>query len=284
VKFTPPGGRVDATLRPNGTHAIFTISDNGIGIRPEFLPHVFDRFRQHDSSYARRHTGLGLGLSVARDLAELHGGSVEARSEGEGCGATFVVQIPYASPEGLPRLVSPSVPVPAQGTDFSPADAGSGPESEIDPESRPERLDRLPSLEGLRVLVVDDEPDARALVVEILTRRGALVRSCPSAVEGRAVFEQWTPDVLVSDIGLPEESGYSLIRSIRALGPERGGNVPAIALTGYARLANRIEALSAGYDLHVAKPVEPSDLILMVASLAGRLQEGPIGNPRPYRM
>jgi hypothetical protein len=284
VKFTPPGGRVDANLRPNGTHAIFTISDNGIGIRPEFLPHVFDRFRQHDSSYARRHTGLGLGLSVARDLAELHGGSVEARSEGEGRGATFVVRIPYASRDAVPRLVPTSQPVPARGSDFSPAETGPGPKSELDPESRPERLDRLPSLEGVRVLVVDDEPDARSLVVEILTRRGAVVRSCPTAGEGRAVFEQWTPDVLVSDIGLPEESGYSLIRSIRALGPERGGNVPAIALTGYARLANRIEALSAGYDLHVAKPVEPSDLILMVASLAGRLQEGPIGNPRPYRM
>jgi signal transduction histidine kinase/ActR/RegA family two-component response regulator len=284
VKFTPPGGRVDATLQPNGTHAIFTVSDNGIGIRPDFLPHVFDRFRQHDSSYSRRHTGLGLGLSLARDLAELHGGSLEARSEGEGRGATFVVRIPYASRDGSTRPLPPTRPAPAERLDFSPTDAGPDPESELHSESRPERLDRLPSLDGLRVLVVDDEPDARLLVVEILTRRGAVVRSCPSAGEGRAVFEQWTPDVLVSDIGLPEESGYSLIRSIRALGPERGGNVPAIALTGYARLANRIEAISAGYDLHVAKPVEPSDLVLMVASLAGRLQEGPLGHPRPYRM
>ena len=141
-------------------------------------------------------------------------------------------------------------------------------------------MDRLPSLDGLRVLVVDDEADARALVVEILARRGAVVRSCPTAGEGRALFEEWVPDVLVSDIGLPEESGYSLIRSIRALGHERGGDVPAIALTGYARLVNRLEALSAGYDLHIAKPVEPSELVLMVASVAGRLQEGPLGHAR----
>ncbi|HET9941126.1 MAG TPA: ATP-binding protein [Candidatus Eisenbacteria bacterium] len=279
VKFTPQGGRVHAALRTDVSDVVFTISDNGIGIRPEFLPHVFDRFSQHDSSYSRRFTGLGLGLAIARNLAEMHGGSVEAKSAGEGQGATFVVRIPRAlREESFPRME----PVPPRnGLEPSPFESGPGPDR--DPESTPERLDRLPSLQGLRVLVVDDEPDARALVVEILTRRGANVRACPSAVEGRALFAQWRPDVLVSDIGLPEESGYSLIRSIRALGKEQGGDVPAIALTGYARLTNRLEALSAGYDLHIPKPVEPSELVLMVASVAGRLTEGPLGHPRPYR-
>ena len=175
------------------------------------------------------------------------------------------------------------MPYHGNGAKRTPLESHPGLSHDPEAESGPERLDRLPSLQGLRVLVVDDEADARALIVEILTRRGADVRACPSAVEGRALFVQWKPDVLVSDIGLPEESGYSLIRSIRALGKEGGGDVPAIALTGYARLANRLEALSAGYDLHVAKPVEPSELILMVASVSGRLHEGPLGHPRPYR-
>jgi signal transduction histidine kinase/ActR/RegA family two-component response regulator len=281
VKFTPQGGRVDATLRADASDVVFTISDNGIGIRPEFLPHVFDRFSQHDSSYSRRFTGLGLGLAIARHLAEMHGGSVEAMSAGEGKGATFVVRMPRALREESSSRLEP---VPSRNSSEPPPfESRPGPHHEEDAQSGPERLDRLPSLQGLRVLVVDDEADARALVVEILTRRGANVRACPSAVEGRALFTQWRPDVLVSDIGLPEESGYSLIRSIRALGKEEGGDVPAIALTGYARLSNRLEALSAGYDLHIAKPVEPSELVLMVASVAGRLTEGPLGHPRPYR-
>jgi signal transduction histidine kinase/ActR/RegA family two-component response regulator len=282
VKFTPQGGRVDATLGGDRGNVVFTITDNGIGIRSEFLPHVFDRFSQHDSSYSRRFTGLGLGLAIAHHLTEMHGGSVEAKSAGEGQGATFVVRIPRASREESPYRPE-AVPHFGNGSKRSPLESHPGPSHDPDAESGPERLDRLPSLQGLRVLVVDDEDDARALVVEILTRRGASVRACPSAVEGRALFTQWKPDVLVSDIGLPEESGYSLIRSIRALGKEGGGDVPAIALTGYARLANRVEALSAGYDLHVPKPVEPSELVLMVASVSGRLHEGPLGHPRPYR-
>ena len=281
VKFTPEGGRVDATLRVEASHVVFTISDNGIGIRPEYLPHVFDRFSQHDSTYSRRFTGLGLGLAIARHLTEMHGGSVEAKSAGEGKGATFVVRIPRALREESSSRLEPS---PSRNDPKQPPfESDPEPDRDADVESGPERLDRLPSLQGLRVLVVDDEADARTLVVEILTRRGANVRACSSAGEGRALFAHWKPDVLVSDIGLPEESGYSLIRSIRALGKEQGGDVPAIALTGYARLANRLEALSAGYDLHITKPVEPSELVLMVASVAGRLNEGPLGHPRPYR-
>ena len=274
VKFTPHGGRVDVTLDEAGDEVVISVADNGIGIRPEFLPHVFERFRQNDSSYSRRHTGLGLGLAIARHLAEMHDGSVEARSAGEGHGATFVVRMPRARVETGPA--EPLDPAESNGS-RAKVDGLNGAEPE------PRRMDRLPSLAGLRVLVVDDEPDARALVVEILARRGAVVRSCPTAGEGRALFEEWVPDVLISDIGLPEESGYSLIKSIRALDHERGGDVPAIALTGYARLANRLEALSAGYDLHIAKPVEPSDLVLMVASMAGRLEEGPLGHARPPR-
>jgi PAS domain S-box-containing protein len=275
VKFTPHGGRVDVTLEADGDDVITSIADNGIGIRPEFLPYVFDRFRQSDSSYSRRHTGLGLGLAIAHHLTEMHDGSVEARSAGEGQGSTFVVRMPRARVET--GRTERSDPAESNGSQAERLSHPNGAEPE------PRRMDRLPSLAGLRVLVVDDEPDARALVVEILARRGAVVRSCPTAGEGRALFEEWVPDVLISDIGLPEESGYSLIKSIRALGHERGGDVPAIALTGYARLANRLEALSAGYDLHIAKPVEPSDLILMVASVAGRLEEGPLGHARPSR-
>ena len=275
VKFTPHGGRVEAGLRSEGDDVVFTVADNGIGIDAQFLPHVFDRFRQHDSSYARRYTGLGLGLAIARQLAQMHGGDVAATSAGEGQGATFTVRLPRAGSNGTAGAPGPAA------ADRPAADEGPPaiePGSKTPPE---DRADRLPSLEGLRILVVDDEPDARSLVVEILTRRGATVRSCPSASEGRSVLEEWTPDVLVSDIGLPEESGYTFIRTVRALGPERGGDVPAIALTGYARLANRLEALSAGYDLHIAKPVEPSELILMVASVAGRLEDGPLGDGPP---
>ena len=280
VKFTPQGGRVHATLRADGANVVFTISDNGIGIRPEFLPHVFDRFSQSDTSISRRYTGLGLGLSIARNLAEMHGGTVEAKSAGEAEGATFVVRIPRASREDMSsRLPSQ---LERNGSGRAPFDARLGSNQGAGSDSHPDRMDRLPSLAGLRVLVVDDEADARTLVVEILSRRGATVRACPSAAEGRAMFSKWKPHVLVSDIGLPEESGYSLIRSIRALGKEQGGDVPAIALTGYARLANRLEALSAGYDLHVTKPVEPAELILMVASVTGYLKEGPLGHPPPY--
>jgi PAS domain S-box-containing protein len=255
VKFTPRGGRVQVVLERVNSHLEVSVIDTGEGIDPEFLPHAFDRFRQADASTTRRHGGLGLGLAIVKQLVELHGGSVRVKSAGRGFGSTFTVALPLT-------VIHPS---PADDDDPDrrhPARGGDGPL--VLP-------DTCRSIEGVRVLVVDDEPDARALVQRFLEDCKAVVTTAGSAAEALARFEaEPPPDVLVSDIGMPGEDGYALIRRVRALGPGRGGDVPAIALTAYARAEDRMKAMLAGFQQHVVKPAEPAELIMLVALLSGR--------------
>jgi PAS domain S-box-containing protein len=249
IKFTPKGGRVQVRLERVNSHVEIAVSDTGTGISPKFLPHVFDRFRQADQSTTREFGGLGLGLAIVRHLVELHGGTVRAESHGEGQGATFTVMLPlltiYQSSAATER-------VHPQASDATPA-----------PEC-PERLD------GLKVLVVDDEADTRELLSVVLKRCGAEVTTASSSAEALAIIEQQRPDVLVSDIGMPVEDGYELIRKVRALAPEHGGRVPAVALTAYARTEDRLRILRSGYQMHVPKPVELNELVAIVANLAER--------------
>ena len=251
VKFTAKGGRVQVHLQRINSHVEIVVSDTGRGIDPDLLPFIFDRFRQADSSSTRAHGGLGLGLALVKNLVELHGGSVVAQSAGEGKGATFIVKLPLSIatiPEGLGPRVHPGAPA-------------------LDTVSHGVRLD------GLRVLVVDDDPDAVELATEILAGAGAVVRTCGSAREAFASVQEWRPDVLVSDIEMPGEDGYALIRKVRALDAERGGKTPAIALTAYGRSQDRMLSLSAGYNMHVPKPVDPGELTTIIASVAGRSSE-----------
>lgn len=242
VKFTPKAGRILVKLQQVKSHVEIIVSDTGQGIRPDLLPYIFDRLRQGDSSRSRAHGGLGIGLALVRHIAELHGGSVFAESPGEEQGATFVVK--------LPLMV-------AGVRDHAVAQAKSGP-----PDS--------PSLVGVRVLVVDDDPAAVELVQEVLTQTGGEVRGAGTAEEALRVLEQWRPDVLVSDIEMPGQDGYTLIRKIRALAPEQGGMTRAVALTAFGRPEDRIRSLMAGFNIHVSKPVDPGELAAIVASLAGR--------------
>jgi PAS domain S-box-containing protein len=248
VKFTPPGGAVRVGVEGTDAEVIIVVSDTGQGISPEFLPYVFDRFSQADSSSTRKYGGLGLGLAIVRHLTELHGGSVRAESPGAGRGATFTVRLPRAGRRG-----EPSVPEEGRGA------AG---EEKVSVQPLP--------LEGTKVLVVDDEADARDLLETILGQYGARVRAAASAREALEALGEWGPDVLVADIGMPDEDGYMLIRQIRALPAAEGGNIPAAALTAYARSEDRRQALAAGYQLHVPKPVDPADLAAVVAELAAR--------------
>jgi len=251
IKFTPPGGQVDVCLRLDGDFAVITVSDTGEGISPHFLPFVFDRFRQEDGSTTRVQAGLGLGLAIVRNLVELHGGTVTADSEGSGQGATFTVTLPLTKVENRPPLS-----VAASGN--APLTASTQSES------------RSPMLEGVAVLVVDDDRDNRELVKMVLTEHGARVSVAATAPEARSEIEREAPDVLVCDIGLPNEDGYELIRKVRSLAGTRGPTVPAVALTAYATPADHAKALAAGYQKHLAKPVEPSELLAAVAGLLGR--------------
>jgi CheY-like chemotaxis protein len=248
VKFTPKGGRVQVHLLRVNSHVEIVVSDTGQGIAPGVIPFIFDRFRQGDSSSTRAHTGLGLGLALVRHLVELHGGTVIAESGGEGKGATFIVKLPLSIaqiPAELESRVHPtaaSVPLPSKAA----------------------RLD------GLSVLVVDDDQDALDLASAILSTAGAVVKVCSSASVALETLSEWRPDVLVSDIEMREEDGYSLIRKVRALEPARGGKTPAVALTAYGRIQDRMLSISAGYNMHVPKPVDPGELTTIIASLAGR--------------
>ncbi len=242
IKFTPEGGRVRIRVQRDDSSFIVTVSDTGAGIDPAFLPYVFDRFRQQDGATTRRHGGLGLGLSIVRHVVELHGGSVAGYSEGEGRGSTFVVTVPVA-------------PLPS-----------AEPGGEVLPSAA---LDDLVSLDGLIVLVVDNEADARSLVSAILERCGARVLSASSASAALAALDEEMPDVILSDIAMPGEDGYALIRRVRAL-PDERHVIPAAALTAFATAADRARALLAGYQAHIPKPVEPSELAVVVAALAGR--------------
>jgi signal transduction histidine kinase/CheY-like chemotaxis protein len=241
VKFTPHGGKISLRVDQNGSDARVTVKDTGQGIDSEFLPRVFDRFRQADSSTTRSFGGLGLGLAIVRHLVELHGGTVSAQSDGVGKGAMFSATFPL--------LADRTAPV-AQVQEISAADGY--------------------SLDGLRVLLVDDEPEARQIISTVITRTGAEVKTCNSAHEALAKLSEWKPDVILSDIAMPEQDGYSFIKQVRSLPRDKGGDTPAAALTAYARDIDRRQALAAGYQMHIAKPIGASQLVTMIARLAGR--------------
>jgi signal transduction histidine kinase len=247
VKFTGAGGRVTVSASRVGGEIRLQVKDDGQGIAPDVLPYVFERFRQGDASTTRTQGGLGLGLAIVRHLVEMHGGTVSAVSDGPGKGALFTVRLPIRAT------------LPARDTPVPPAQLG---------DTRASVPDIVPSLEGLTVLVVDDERDSRELVGEVLETHGAEVVLSSSVSEALERLSQGVPHVLVSDIGMPVVDGYSLIRRVRALSPERGGKVPAIALTAYAHEIDRREAVAAGFQRHVAKPVEPSKLVSLVAEVA----------------
>jgi CheY-like chemotaxis protein len=225
------------------------VSDTGEGIRPDVLPVVFEPFKQADASTTRRHGGLGLGLAIVKRLVSAHGGIVHADSEGDGKGATFIVRLPARS----------AVPAVSRGARGS---------TTIQTAATP--IEDAPRLDGLRLLVVDDEEDALGLVSEVLREQGADVHVAGSACEALEKFARVRPDVVVSDIGMPEADGLSLIRKIRARPPDQGGRTPAVALTAYARAEDAQRAFAAGYQMHVTKPVEPMQLATIVASLGGR--------------
>ena len=248
IKFTPKGGRVELTASRVGSIVRVCVTDTGQGIRREFLPYLFEPFRQADGSTTRRHGGLGLGLAIVKQLVDAHGGSVVARSDGEGTGSTFTVELPGCPTPGLVEEGS----------------TGSWRLSALDASAIDVRLD------GLRVLVVDDEEDARSLVQRLLTDQGATVGCAPSAEDALTALEATRPNVLVSDVGMPVVDGYTMIRRIRSLPPERGGKTPAIALTAYAREEDVERAFAAGFQAHVSKPIEPGKIISLVANL-GRI-------------
>ncbi|MBA3354919.1 MAG: response regulator [Pyrinomonadaceae bacterium] len=248
IKFTPKGGRLIVGLNRVESHVEVRVSDTGIGIAPGFLPHVFDRFRQADATTTRAFGGLGLGLAIVRQLVELHGGTVRVDSEGEGLGSTFTVSLPLLAVRG------------------ALSDSGSA-----QPEFKLPEFDCPPELNGLRVLVVDDEVDTCELLQVILESCGAHVKTARSAAAALEAVAEEVFDVLISDIGMPDEDGYSLIAKVRALGKERGGKVPAAAaLTAYAGEEDRIRVLQSGFQIHVPKPISPSELVAVVANLAGR--------------
>jgi signal transduction histidine kinase len=242
IKFTPSGGRVDVCLAHRNGEAEISVSDSGQGIKPEFLPLVFDRFRQEDGSISRRHGGLGLGLAIVRHLVELHAGSVEAFSAGEGKGSRFVVRLPTRLGAARSGAAEEAVAVPATSS----------------------------MLAGVRLLVVDDEPGARDLIANVLQGYGAEVCLAESGQAALTKLFEQRPHVLVADLGMPGMDGYALIEQVRALDPDFGGQTPAIAVTGYASPLDRLRALQAGYQNHVAKPVEPHELAIVIASLTGR--------------
>ncbi|HEY1403375.1 MAG TPA: GAF domain-containing protein, partial [Pyrinomonadaceae bacterium] len=258
IKFTPKEGRVQVLLARINSHIELTVSDTGQGIEKQFLPYVFDRFRQADPSTTRTHGGLGLGLAIVRHLVELHGGTVTAESEGAGQGTTFKVSLPLL-------IVHRSELASNSGEHVVAAEH---PTADV---RRP--LEFASDLEGLRVLLVEDEPDSREMLVVVLKQCRAEVRAVSNAHDALLQVESWRPDVLISDIEMPGEDGYTLIRKVRSLPPERGGKIPAAALTAYARAEDRMRALLAGFQLHVPKPVEPAELAAVVASLAGRVLE-----------
>jgi signal transduction histidine kinase/CheY-like chemotaxis protein len=252
IKFTGKDGRVQVLLERVNSHVEITVADTGIGIKPEFLPHVFDRFRQADPSATRTAKGLGLGLSIVKHLVEQHGGSVHVTSPGERQGATFSLRIPLTI---VHRTTAPGERIHPKGiggiaTDFKRSD-----------------------LSGVTVLVIDDQADARDLIQRVLADCDATVITVGTAAEALRAVEGERPDVLVSDIGMPDVDGYELLRRVRALGHARGGRVPAIALTAFARSEDRTRALRAGFLVHVSKPVEPAELIATVASVVGRTGE-----------
>jgi CheY-like chemotaxis protein/two-component sensor histidine kinase len=244
VKFTPSGGKVDVRLTQTDSEAEIQIADTDQGIAAEFLPYIFERFTQADTSTTRRHGGLGLGLAIVKALVERHGGTVRAESRSVGKGATFTVRIPVLAPHAVEEVVRlPLVETPA---------------------AAPSRLD------GILVLLAEDDADGRQVVTLILELAGAKVEAVGSVREALSALNGFRPDVLVSDVGMPDEDGYALVRQLRAREADRGGSIPAIALTGYVTPEDRARLLGAGFQMHLGKPVEPSDIVAAVASLAAR--------------
>ncbi|MDB6132631.1 MAG: DNA-binding response regulator, OmpR family, containings and winged-helix [Verrucomicrobiales bacterium] len=252
IKFTPPEGAVQITLERVNSHLEISVADSGEGIDPEFLPHVFERFRQADASTTRKHAGLGLGLAIVKHLAELHGGGVRAKSAGLSKGSVFTVSLPLA---------------PIQ-TGTENAERRHPHSSSADNASL-----HTPRVRGLTFLVVDDEADARAVIAHIISKAGSVVRQAGSAREALAMVRDEPPDVLVSDIGMPEVDGYALIRAVRGMTPSQGGNIPAIALTAYTRAEDRIKAVAAGFQMHISKPADGLELLTMIESLAGHRKD-----------
>jgi len=245
IKFTPRGGKVQVTLERTDSHVELSVSDTGQGISSEFLPHVFDKFSQAESLLTRSHGGLGLGLTIVKHLVEMHGGSVRVKSAGEGKGATFVVSLPISVVRTLNGDENRQHPTTAREIEFS-----------VDPD-----------LSGVHTLVVDDDVDALHLVKHVLENCGAQATNCSSGTECLEILRRSKPGVLIVDIGMPAMDGYSLIQQIRALPADEGGEIPAIALTAFARSEDRRRAMLAGFDMHVAKPVEPGELVAVVARL-----------------
>jgi PAS domain S-box-containing protein len=254
IKFTPSGGQIELRLDRSNSHARLQIADTGIGINPDVLPHIFERFSQADSSSRRSHSGLGLGLAIVHHLVQQHGGTVRAESEGEGKGSVFTVDLPLA-PTDVSRGSS------------GPIGLSRGASVEMFHEGD---LSTRRSLKGLKVLLIEDESDTRDLLRTIVEGCGALVIAVSSGGAAMAAVTEFTPDVIVSDVGLPGENGYDLIERIRELDPSAGGTIPAVALTAYAAPRNRRRALLAGFHTHLAKPVEPDELVAVVASLAAK--------------
>lgn len=250
IKFTPKDGSVRVSLERINSHIEMVISDSGIGIEEDFLPFIFDRFRQADSSSSKKYGGLGLGLSIVRQLVELHGGTVEAHNRRDVNGAVFTVKLPvmavYRQSSGELSDITEKSGAVDNGIKF----------------------DCPPSLDGIKILAVDDEPDARLLLSAILEQCGAEVKLCDSAAQALSLLDEYSPDILVSDIGMPEEDGYFLIKKIREKERGSGKRLPAVALTAFARTEDRLKALSAGYNIHVPKPVEPAELLVVIANLA----------------
>jgi signal transduction histidine kinase len=247
VKFTPKGGKVDVLVERVNSHVEITVHDTGMGISPDFLPHVFERFRQADSSSTRKYGGLGLGLSIVKQLVELHGGTVRVESAGEGKGTAFIVHLPVRAilergPASREHPTTTQHTIPVSG---------------------------IVSLQGIAVLVVDDEADTRELVMAVLAAAHATVFTASSAAEGLALVKSRRPTVIICDIGMPERDGYQFMRDVRSLPPGQGGRIPAIALTAFARSEDRTRAMLAGYQVHVAKPIEPQELVATVKSQAG---------------
>jgi signal transduction histidine kinase len=257
VKFTPRGGRVELSVQSTESEVELVVRDTGKGIDPEFLPFVFDRFRQADGAPTRLHGGFGLGLAIVRHLVELHGGSVHAESAGTDRGATMTVRLPRRAPEAgsTAELTPPGGGAAARGR-----------------------------LHGRRLLVVDDDVDTCQALGAVLRRAGAEVRLGDSAAAAMAMLSEWRPDVLISDVGLPDEDGYALVQKIRALPPAAGGDVPAIALTGYSRAEDRMRGLVAGFQRHLVKPVEPDELVDVVASVAAERASTPVGADASARL
>jgi signal transduction histidine kinase/ActR/RegA family two-component response regulator len=247
VKFTPLGGAVQVSVARSGTHVEIAVRDTGIGIAPEFLPHVFERFRQADSRFTRAHNGLGLGLAITRHLVELHGGAITAASDGDGAGATFCVRLPAGAthPETAPGPARP----PARAA----LDAASGP---------------VASLSGVHVMAVDDEPDALELISELLSSAGARVTPASSAAAALALLDEQRPDVIVTDVGMPDMDGHQFVAHLRQMRDPAMRDVPVATLTGYARSEDRVRALQSGAQLHLVKPVDPAALVAAVLALA----------------